>query len=334
MTTEVHPPDSGSSVFIDGGTTNTRLWLMVGGESVARHAVGAGVRDVARGNRSGFHDALRTGLDEVVRKGELAGAPPPTRIVAAGMIASELGLGEVPHIQAPAGVTDIAAGVRSVAASEVTELPVFLVPGVRTGGDIDDPRDVGAVDVMRGEETLCLGLMELGMLPPGGALYNLGSHWKVVRTDSDRRIVSSRTSLAGELIHAIQSETILASSVPPDRPSELDEQWLEAGMHEAEVSGLPRALFCVRLLDQRCPGTPEQRLAFLVGAILAAELDPLLQGENLTPRTPVVLAGGGAIPGTVTMILGRHGIAAAVLTQDELEQAMIAGIRAITTFLD
>ncbi len=316
-------------VYIDGGTTNSRMWLVADGIPLARHAVSTGVRDVARGDRRKFEKGLRAGIDEVARKGRLDGFAPPNRVVAAGMIASELGLGEVPHVETPAGAREVAAGIRIIQAPAVTDLEVLLVPGVRTGGSIDHPRDVGATDVMRGEETLCLGLMELGMLPPGGALYNLGSHWKIVQTDSERRISSSMTSLTGELIHAVQSDTILASSVPPDRPTELDEEWLAAGMREAETAGLPRALFCVRLLEQRCESTPGQRLAFLVGAVLASELKPLLRSATISTRTPVVIAGGGAAPEAVGMILGRHGVTATVLAAQEAEQAIIAGLRTI-----
>ena len=93
----------------------------------------------------------------------------------------------------------------------------------------------------------------------------LGSH----EFDQYARVGSSVTSMTGKLIHTAQTQTILAGSVPQTRPDVIDRAWLEAGMREQRRSGLARALFCVRLLEQGSDGSPEQRLSFLIGAFLA-----------------------------------------------------------------
>ena len=67
----------------------------------------------------------------------------------------------------------------------------------------------------------------------GGTLLNLGSHWKAIGLDAQGRIAASVTSLAGELIHVAQTETILASSVPHERPQGIDRPWMESGMRES-----------------------------------------------------------------------------------------------------
>ena len=111
---------------------------------------------------------------------------------------------------------------------------------------------------------LLVGLHALGLIEPQSTLLNLGSHWKVIEFDARARIASSVTSMTGELIHTAQTQTILAGSVPQTRPDALDQTWLEAGMREQRRSGLARALFCVRLLEQGSDGSAEQRLSFLI----------------------------------------------------------------------
>jgi len=56
------------------------------------------------------------------------------------------------------------------------------------------------------------------------------------------------------VIQAIKGETILASSLNHEWPQKLSPEWLLAGMAEQRRAGLPRALFCVRLLklEQQC----------------------------------------------------------------------------------
>ena len=105
--------------------------------------------------------------------------------------------------------------------------------------------------MIRGEETAAIGLHLLGWLPAGGIVLSLGSHWKAIHVDRDGRIVSSVTSLGGELLDVVTSQTVLAGSLPRQWPTTFDDAWVDEGVHEAQRSGYARALFCVRLLEQR-----------------------------------------------------------------------------------
>ena len=167
------------------------------------------------------------------------------------------------------------------------------------------------------------------MLLPESTLLNLGSHWKAIRLADDGRILSSITSISGELIHAAQTQTILASSVPRERPGAIDETWMEAGMKEQRRSGLPRALFCVRLLEQRSDGSPEQRLAFLIGAFIAADLDALMARKMLSGGSRVVIAGPEALASAWQHALTRVPISAVTLSEAQLERAFLEGLRSI-----
>ena len=319
-------------ICVDTGTTNTRVWLLRGAEVLATARVGVGVRDTARdGTAARLYEALREAIASVSsHKIEGGGdGPVPHAVIAAGMITSPLGLRDIPHLVAPAGLAALSAAVVQCHFPEITGLPFFLVPGVRSGADRTVPAEVGTTDVMRGEETLCLGLAASGLLGPRSTLLNLGSHWKLIRLDAETRIESSVTSLSGELIHATQTQTILAGSVPGARPEVIDPDWMRCGMAEQRRSGTARALFCVRLLEQRSTSTPEERLAYLIGVYIAADLDAMLGRGLMVPGESIVIAGGEALAAAWATALAEHSIGARLLSDGEIEQGLLAGLRAI-----
>jgi 2-dehydro-3-deoxygalactonokinase len=245
------------------------------------------------------------------------------------MITSPLGLAEVPYVEAPAGIGELAAGVRRFHFPEITDLPVLLVPGVRSGAAQTTVEIIGQSDVMRGEETLCAGLMATGRVQLPGTVLNSGSHWKAIQLDAAGRIAASITTLSGELIHAAQTTTILASAVSPLRPAVIDPVWCEAGRREQRRPGLSRALFCVRLLELQRHGTPEERFAFLAGAFIAADLDALRSQEALSAEQRVFITGGGALAQAWSEALAEVSIPASVLTEGEVEAAFLNGLRQI-----
>lgn len=318
--------DNDCLICVDAGTTNTRVWLTLGSQILARAQAGVGVRDTARdGSPVKLHAALRDLIVEIRQRTQSQ----PSAVVAAGMITSSLGLADVPHLPAPAGAAELARNLQQHAFPEITDLPILLVPGVRTGAKPCDLTTVSQADLMRGEETLCAGLIELGLIKPPGVVLNLGSHWKAIQIDARGRISGSVTSLSGELIHATQTQTILASAVPNERPSRIDMSWLEAGMREQRQAGLARALFCVRLLEQSGSGSPEQRVSFLAGAFIASELDSLTKNGVFASGHSAVITGGGALAKAWRFALAQVSISAVSLTNEQTEEAFLRGLRRI-----
>lgn len=322
-------------VCIDAGTTNTRVWLTLGDQVIASARAGVGVRDTARdGSSERLRDALRELIDRVRGDARNQGyAQSPECVIAAGMITSPLGLTEVPHVPTPAGLNELAAATRRYSFSEITDLPILLIPGARSGPRLCDQETVGTTDVMRGEETLLIGLHALGLIAPRSTLLNLGSHWKVIQFDGSARIASSVTSMTGELIHAAQTQTILAGSVPQTRPNVIDQPWLEAGMREQGSSGLARALFCVRLLEQGSDGSEEQRLSFLIGAFLASDMDAMVSRGLFDSNRVVVITGGGMIAEAWRGALAHLSVQAVILGDAEVERGLLAGCRSVFSAL-
>jgi 2-dehydro-3-deoxygalactonokinase len=319
------------AIYVDMGTTNTRVWLARGNEILARGSKTVGVRDTAR---DGSTTRIQSGLKELItlvltETNYISEPRTPVSVVAAGMIGSPLGLAEVPHVSSPAGVRELSDASRWFHFPEITHLPFLLVPGVRFGPAVVDSNALADVDVMRGEETLAVGLTELGLARSPAVVLNLGSHWKTIQLATDGLIQLSVTSLSGELIHAVQTQTVLASSVSKEWPAKISERWMEEGMKEQRQSGLPRALFCVRLLELAGKGTEEDRFSFLVGAFVAADLDALVARGILVENIPVVISGNEALAEAWRQALQEKSVSAKVLTTDETEKAFLAGLRLI-----
>ncbi|HTC93065.1 MAG TPA: 2-dehydro-3-deoxygalactonokinase [Terriglobales bacterium] len=326
------------AIYVDMGTTNTRAWLMRGSRVIARLGSPVGVRDTAR-DRSPqkVHAALRELIGAFQAQIKTVSSTPasklksglPVCVAAAGMIGSPLGLAEVPHLQAPVGMAEIAAAAQWVQFPEITDLPILLIPGVRSGPAAVKFDTIHTTDVMRGEETLCIGLASLGYIQPPAVVLNLGSHWKAIQLDAEGRIESSSTSLSGELVHAAQSQTILASALPEDRASVIAEPWMKAGMREQRRSGLARAAFSVRLLQLANQGAPEERLSFLIGAFVASEMDALIARRVLAEEKQVAIVGIPALAAAWRSALMAMSVPASVLSPAETEDALLTGLRCI-----
>jgi 2-dehydro-3-deoxygalactonokinase len=264
-------------------------------------------------------------MDEVLQSAE-PDIPCPRYAVAAGMITSAQGLLEVPHVEAPAGAKELAAGARAVRITDRSDRVLILIPGIRTGGRQVAPEDISSADLMRGEETLCIGLLERGELKGQMSLLNLGSHWKWISVNRDGRIAGSWTTLTGEMIHAVQSNTLLAASVRAGRPDSFDVEWVRRGLHEARAEGLARALFCVRLLHQQGYGTPEERLSYLYGAFLANEIE---SAKNYCRQygEKVLITGSLALATLWCECLQSVSISATVIEDREKEAAYLNGLQ-------
>jgi 2-dehydro-3-deoxygalactonokinase len=243
------------------------------------------------------------------------------------MITSSLGLEEVPYVAAPAGRRELSVHVREICRPDISDLRILLVPGIKTGLDAENETQVARMDIMRGEETVCVGLLSMGKLAAEETLLNLGSHWKAIRIDADGRLVSSVTTLSGELIHAVQSQTILASALPQGRLENPDLDWVDAGMNEQRKSGIARALFCVRLLQQQGRSTEGQRLAYLAGACIASDLDPWLKAGAFQGR--VLITGTGGLTQAWRWALEKQSVDVTICPAEGIESALLTGLQEI-----
>jgi 2-dehydro-3-deoxygalactonokinase len=251
------------------------------------------------------------------------------------MLSSEVGLLAVPHVAAPAGLDDLARGVAIARFPEVAELPIHIVPGIRTGAGAG-PDGWFEADVMRGEECETWGAYTLlgaaGRIEAGQSSAFLwpGSHAKLVEVDAAGRITRSYTTLAGELLQAAARHTLLAASLPEDLPDDPDPDAAAAGARAVERDGLGRAAFLVRIADLTRALDPRQRASFWIGAIVAADVLSLARHPILESGKPVWVGGRQPLRGLYTAGLTRRHHGPVVPLDDPLaESASALGARAV-----
>lgn len=303
--TSLLPPDR-LTVAIDGGTTNTRVRLLRGASVIAEHAAAIGARDVAQGQRDALARAVAEGLKHVI---DATGTPRVERIVACGMLTSEVGLEPVAHVSAPAGIDELARAALWRVIPEISDIPILLIPGIRTP-PTDGPDGWIDADVMRGEECETLGWRHFDAPPDDERWCCLwpGSHTKLVALGGDGRIQASYTTLAGELIAATSRHTVLAASLPAALPEQLDPDAVDVGARIVEGVGLDRAAFLVRIAALGRDWSAEQRAAFWIGAIVGDDVTRLLAHRflNASPRARVMVGGESPLGALYGSLLERR----------------------------
>lgn len=283
-------------VAVDSGTTFTRAWVVDEGRVGAGASVRAGARDLVGGRGwEWLADRVREVADQALSQAQLSWEEVEA-VVAFGMITSELGLEELPHLKTPVDRQAPVGGMEERVYPDHLPVPTFLVPGVRYDGD-----GVAAhADFMRGEETEVIGMLEAEAARPPFLLLSTGSHSKFVLVDGEGRTSWSFTTLSGELLWALQSETILAGLIDPqaalDYGGTIDYgAMVEEGSRVARESGLSRALFVTRLLNRLEGVDPVACSAFVHGAVAEADLTSLESALPTDRPEGVVLTGSAPL---------------------------------------
>lgn len=258
---------------IDGGTTNTRIRVLKDEKIISKAHVPVGVRNTAiagcnkelvEGLREGVHMALASaGLTEKDLQ----------LVVASGMLTSNVGIMEIPHISTPAGVKELAANSRLVKIPEVIDVPILFIPGVKNSCPLrQDVDGLEAMDIMRGEETETIGILELKKIRGPITLILPGSHTKVVRVNEHNQITCCLTTMGGEIFGTLATNTILADSIPSSLVSELDREMLLNGAAMSRKVGLTRGCFFTRIMSQFIPFDGDKRANFLLGVVLGQDI--------------------------------------------------------------
>ena len=287
-------------ITIDSGTTNTRVSLVIDGRIVDTRKFNVGAK---KGMENGqlLQGALRSGIADILQANGM-NEEQIECILASGMITSEFGLVNLPHIIAPAGAKELHESLYRCSLPEISKLPFVFVRGIKTGGD-----ELENVDMMRGEETELLGSFE------GAGTYILpGSHSKIIDVDEQGRVVRFKTMLTGEMIAALSQNTILKDAVQLQEFA-VDEAFLLMGYEYAREHGLNEALFKVRILKNLFGKSPEQIYNFYMGVVLCDEIGQILAGEPVK----IVIGGKKQIKAFMASLLSRLTDTEVVLIADE-----------------
>ncbi|CAN5397538.1 2-dehydro-3-deoxygalactonokinase [soil metagenome] len=335
---------------IDTGTTNTRVSLWRKGQAISRHAMPVGVRNSAI---NGSHTMLQTAVRDTIATclAQAGVAPEEVNLaLASGMISSPLGLHQMPHLSAPAGLSDLALRLEAVTLHEVFSRPIWFIPGVRNRLPVDTQpgttpkqneaagavtislENCEAMDMMRGEETEVFAL-QAGMRIRGAAtLVMPGSHTKIIALDEEGRIAGCATTLAGELMQNITTNTILADSLQSQFASSINPKMVLAGAALAQKSGVGRACFSIRIMDQFADSSANDRANFLLGALLSEDVKAMKNSSAISLRgdTPVIVAGKGVARQALALLIKEDDFFSGTLAVvNDAQNSLLSGYGAL-----
>jgi 2-dehydro-3-deoxygalactonokinase len=312
---------------VDSGTTNSRVWLMSDREVLAKKRLPVGVRNTAiDGNNHALVEGIREAILELTRESDAAERP--QIVIAAGMITSNLGLHEVKHVQAPAGLLELASKVQERQFEDLKGISFYFIPGVRSGPGRADLDNIDSIDIMRGEETEVMGaLEEIEPIQKGPLLYiHLGSHTKMIQLDAFGRISAGASTLAGELTQSIVEQTILRSSLPETPFATFNPEFFSQGWEHCQRVGFTRALYEVRILQLNSEFSKEDLASFMLGAILSEEFRCLAALTCDAARQQVLLSGLPHLQPAWTFALESHGFSVRPLNAEETERCFLTGM--------
>lgn len=269
------------TILIDSGTTNSRLRLVDRGSSeiLDQLKINIGVRNTAiDGHNEQLKSGLKDAIEKILERNSLA-SKDIRYMVASGMITSDLGVHEVPHITSPASFDDFARKSVVIKLEEFFSIPCIFVPGMKNNTeDISDSLAfINDYDVMRGEEVETIGLLKQIEVQGNGIMVLPGSHTKYVAVDNQKNLQSCLSTLGGEILHAIQKETILSKSLTTSLVEEIDIEMLEKGYEASKKYGFTRSFYHIRLLQMFSTLNENQRANYFVGAVIHDDIKALMQ---------------------------------------------------------
>lgn len=283
-------------VTVDGGTTKTRLcvWDLQGNilKTVMYHV---GARDSALHSGSKiWKDTVRNMIREAAEKLGLENDE-ISLVTISGMLTSNLGIYEVPHLEAPVTLKELAEKAAIIYDEELIQSKILLITGIKNNTSLlNEASRVKEFDVMRGEETEVFAISEeIGNQK--NTIYVLpGSHNKFVYVDAKGTILGCKTTLSGELLNSVTNDTILSASLDKRFLEEenYSEELVLKGYYTAKDEGENRALCFIRILDLFCGWTAQQLQNYALGAVLKSDIEALHKGEffdrDENPRIVVV----------------------------------------------
>lgn len=284
------------------GTSNLTLYRLDGASGSALESTsGPGVSKMRGAN---FEDVL---FDRCARW--IAQAPEAT-IVLSGMVGSSIGWMDVPYLDCPVEITDVAAHCKAL---RRRGRRIHIAPGLACTNPL------GALDVMRGEETELLAWLDrsermnprgLAPLPGRRRLCIPGTHSKWVEMEGGR-VLRFLTGVTGELFDALSGNGVLAA--PARARAQAPGKHFMDGV--ATIAADPRYLlnhlFSVRSRvvrgHMRDGDAPEFMSGLLIGADVTAALAAL---EWTDDRGAIPVIGAPELAGRYVRALDHHRIRA------------------------
>ena len=216
-----------------------------------------------------------------------------------GMLTSDLGILEVPHLTAPVCMKNYQEHLIRVHLPEVFSKEIVLIPGIKnTLSNAESLDSLRRFDIMRGEETETYALIEQYGAGQNTIYILPGSHNKYVFVDESSTILATSTTLSGELLNSIVNDTIVSSSVDHGFPTmeHYNLEMIQYGCEMHRKEGIGRALFLTRLFDRFGKQSKYNLQNYVLGVVLESDLSALHNAaffEDIM-NVRIVIHGNGA----------------------------------------
>lgn len=288
-------------IAVDWGTSNVRVWGISTDGGIA----------FAEASDQGMSKLTAAQYPQVLA--DLIGthAPGVTEVVICGMAGARQGWLEATYRETPTRLSGL---LDAAVAPAVPGVNVRILPGIcqRSGSE----------DVMRGEETQLLGLLDL--LPGfSGCVIMPGTHSKWVRID-DFTVTSFATAMTGELYEILGTHSVLRHSLNGERTGPATEDGVAAGLQAGldDPARITSLLFRTRAASLLSARGPDWCSGYLSGLLVGAEIGSLRDwlGDSTVP-----LVGSAQLCRLYATGLERIGVQSQII---DATDATLAGLKA------
>lgn len=183
-------------------------------------------------------------------------------LIVSGMASSSIGMEELPYTPLPITLSEMALPKKFFPADKIFPYNTLLISGLRTDND-----------VMRGEETELIGLVEGGNNASGDRVYIFpGTHSKHIKVENNR-ITDFHTFMTGEFFDLFTSHSTLKASLKkPERFSEEYHEAFARGIQFSQERNFLSGAFMTRTNQLLGKLDPFQNFYYLSGLIIGLEL--------------------------------------------------------------
>ena len=300
-------------IALDWGTSSLRTYkLGPAGRVLEQRSLATGImhlpgepRDIAGVRCS---DGFELAFDAAC--GDWLDAQPGLPVIACGMVGSAQGWSEATYRNTPVDVASLGQALHTV--RSLRGVDVHIVPGVI--------EQVGLPNVMRGEETQVLGVLQ-NLSASGELLIGLpGSHSKWVEV-VDGCITHFDTFMTGELFAVLSKHSLLGRTQQSAEQFQADA--FDRGVHVALSAdgqrGVLSTLFSTRTLGLTGELAPDQQPDYLSGLLIGHELAGL---PGAAKHKPIILVGAAPLCARYQRALSLCGFAHVSLAQEATERGL------------
>lgn len=272
---------------IDSTNTTTRAILWEGDRVIATAMSAAGLSNTVKdGNNSKLKQAAKECIEKVLSIEKI------DYVVACGMLTSGIGLYELPHIKAPAGREEYAAGMKAVMMEEVCSLPIWFIPGMKNNVEEISFDTFEQMDIMRGEEIDCAAI--LSTLPQGKPYVVALSeyyHTKFISVNAQGKMTGCLTTITGDILSCITKNTDIGDCVGRTflEEAEYDKEMVLRGYHAANKVGLGRIGFSTKIMNIFVEKDKSKLRNFLLGAVFSNDVQCVKYSEAIQAAKDMTL---------------------------------------------